>query len=139
MLLRGIYGCYVYAVDDDLRDYLKQCEAYAKSAISKRSDMSDPSVHEGIPVQGLPSSPAAPSPSVDHDPDPDRRFGKTVVRLRKEKGLSQEDLAFRAGIKRSYMGVIERGEKSPSIDTIMKVAKGLGVTISELFADERNI
>lgn len=139
MLLRGIYGCYVYAVDDDLRDYLKQCEAYAKSDISKRSDMPDPSVHEGIPVQGLPSSPAGPSPTVDHEPDPDRRFGKTVMRLRKEKGLSQEDLAFRAGIKRSYMGVIERGEKSPSIDTIMKVAKGLGVTIGELFADERNI
>lgn len=139
MLLRGIYGCYVYAVDDELRDYLKECEAYVKSAISRRSDMPDPSVHEGIPVQGLPSSPAVPSPTVGHDPDPDRRFGKTVMRLRKEKGLSQEDLAFRAGIKRSYMGVIERGEKSPSIDTIAKVAKGLGVTIGELFADERNV
>lgn len=55
------------------------------------------------------------------------KFGKQVVRLRTEKGLSQEELAFRSGINRTYIGEIERGEKCPSLITINKIAKGLGV------------
>ena len=137
MLLRGIYGCFVYAVDDDLRDYLKECEADARSAtIAREEGGADPAASGGALGEDRTSRPTAPSPAIDRDPDPDRRFGKRVSRLRKEKGLSQEDLAFRAGIRRSYMGVIERGEKSPSIDTIAKVARGLGVSIADLFAGE---
>ena len=138
MLLRGIYGCYVFAVDDDLREYLKGCEGYVRSVISRHGDVSDTDTvdTEVVPVEDRPSISRTPSPAFDSDPDPDIQFGKTVVRRRKEKGLSQEDLAFRAGIRRSYMGVIERGEKSPSIDTIAKVAKGLGVNIGELFSGD---
>lgn len=61
------------------------------------------------------------------------RFGKRVQALRKSIGISQEDLSFRCGIHRAYMGTIERGEKSVTLDTVEKVAKGLGVTIKELF------
>lgn len=61
------------------------------------------------------------------------RFGKRVSALRKSIGISQEELSFRCGIHRAYMGTIERGEKSVTLDTVEKVAKGLGVTIKELF------
>ena len=47
--------------------------------------------------------------------------------LRKQKGLSQEELAFQAGINRNYVGQIEREEKSPTIDTIEKLSKPLCV------------
>lgn len=60
------------------------------------------------------------------------KFGKRVVELRKLKGIPQEDLAFRCNIQRSYMGVIERGEKSVTLNTIEKIAKGLNVSIIEL-------
>ena len=42
--------------------------------------------------------------------------------LRKQKGLSQEELAFQAGINRNYVGQIEREEKSPTVDMIEKLA-----------------
>jgi transcriptional regulator with XRE-family HTH domain len=45
--------------------------------------------------------------------------------LRKQKGLSQEELAFRAGINRNYVGQIEREEKSPTVDIIEKLAGSL--------------
>ena len=60
------------------------------------------------------------------------KFGQRVVKLRKLKGIPQEDLAFRCNIQRSYMGVIERGEKSVTLNTIEKIAKGLEVSILEL-------
>ena len=138
MMLRGIFGCFIYAVDDDLRDYLKQCNMYVKSAISKVGVVTAPIVSKGDSDEEVPSRPGH-VPAIISDPDPDKRFGKMVVCLRKERGLSQEELAFCAGISRSYMGVIERGEKSPSIDTIAKVAKGLKVSIGDLFTfDERD-
>ena len=74
------------------------------------------------------------SPGPVAGADPDVWFGKTVASLRKQRGISQEDLAFRSGISRSYMGVIERGEKSPSVDTIARVARGLGMSLAELFS-----
>ena len=60
------------------------------------------------------------------------KFGQRVVELRKLKGIPQEELAFRCNIQRSYMGVIERGEKSVTLNTIEKIAKGLEVPIQEL-------
>ena len=47
--------------------------------------------------------------------------------LRKQKGLSQEELAFQAGINRNYVGQIEREEKSPTIDMIEKLSSSLDV------------
>jgi transcriptional regulator with XRE-family HTH domain len=54
--------------------------------------------------------------------------------LRKQKGLSQEELAFQAGINRNYVGQIEREEKSPTIDVIEKLSVSLGVVPSTLFS-----
>jgi transcriptional regulator with XRE-family HTH domain len=54
--------------------------------------------------------------------------------LRKQKGLSQEELAFQAGINRNYVGQIEREEKSPTVDVVEKLCGSLGVTPSTLLS-----
>ena len=60
-------------------------------------------------------------------------FGKRVAELRKMAGLSQEQFAFKCDVDRTYIGTIERGEKSPTLNTIEKIATGLGITKKELF------
>jgi transcriptional regulator with XRE-family HTH domain len=59
-------------------------------------------------------------------------FGEKVRELRKAKGWSQEELAFRASLHRNYLGGIERGERNPALDNICAIAKALGVDPSEL-------
>ena len=59
------------------------------------------------------------------------KFGKQVAALRRAKGLSQEQFSFRCNINRTYMGEIERGEKSPSLLVIAKIAKALDISKSE--------
>ncbi|HIY49100.1 MAG TPA: helix-turn-helix transcriptional regulator [Candidatus Barnesiella excrementavium] len=60
-------------------------------------------------------------------------FGYRVAEIRKLLGISQEELAFRCGVHRTYIGAIERGEKSPTLNTIEKLAKGLGIQIYDFF------
>ena len=50
------------------------------------------------------------------------------------RALSQEELADKAGVHRTYMGGIERGERNPSLKNIAAIADGLGVSLSELFS-----
>ena len=64
-----------------------------------------------------------------------RRFGGLVRRLRSERGYSQERFAEVCRIDRSYMGMIERGEVSVTLAIITKLASGLGLTLSGLFAE----
>ncbi|WP_321325437.1 helix-turn-helix transcriptional regulator [uncultured Parasphingorhabdus sp.] len=59
-------------------------------------------------------------------------FGTNVRRLRLEKGLSQEEFGFAAGIDRTYVSGIERGLRNPSLVLAEKFAKGLGVELREL-------
>uniref|UniRef100_A0A486XGX7 Transcriptional regulator, XRE family n=1 Tax=Rheinheimera sp. BAL341 TaxID=1708203 RepID=A0A486XGX7_9GAMM len=54
-------------------------------------------------------------------------FGNKLREIRKEKNLSQEELAGLAGIDRSYMGHIERGEKNVTLTKIYQIANALGV------------
>lgn len=63
-----------------------------------------------------------------------KQFGNRIRDLRLAKDLSQEDLAFRAGIHRTYLGGIERGERNPALKNIAAIARALGVTLSELFS-----
>ena len=60
------------------------------------------------------------------------RFGKNVQRIRKERNISQEKLAEYAGLHRTYIGMIERFERNITLINAEKVAKALGVEISEL-------
>lgn len=60
------------------------------------------------------------------------RVGENIRYLRKERGLSQEVLAYKAGINSSYLGQVERGQKSPTIDCLDKISKALGTSLSEL-------
>lgn len=55
-----------------------------------------------------------------------KRFGKAVAELRRVTGLSQEALAERSGLHRTYVGAVERGERNPTIVSITALASGLG-------------
>ena len=67
-------------------------------------------------------------------PTPTRRvLGKRIKTLRKKAGLSQEELGFKAGIHRTYIGAIERGEQNVSIDNVHKIARALKIPVKDLF------
>ncbi|TMJ16219.1 MAG: helix-turn-helix transcriptional regulator [Alphaproteobacteria bacterium] len=63
------------------------------------------------------------------------RFGARLRKLRKAAKLSQEKVALKAGIDRSYYGGIERGENNVSLINIARIAGALGVGVAELFPD----
>lgn len=63
----------------------------------------------------------------------DIAFGKRVAELRRKTGCSQEQFAYMCDVDRTYIGTIERGEKSPTLNTIAKIANALNITIKELF------
>lgn len=63
-----------------------------------------------------------------------RRFGHAVRQLREQRGWSQESLAARAELNRSYMGEVERADVMPSLATADKLARALGVTLADLLA-----
>lgn len=62
-----------------------------------------------------------------------KKFGDRIKHLRKGLDMTQEDLAFRVGVDRSYMGFLERGEKNPTLKNIAKIADALKISLSELF------
>ncbi len=63
-----------------------------------------------------------------------KQVGLNVQRLRREKGWSQEDLAFESGLHRTYVSGIERGVRNPTLLILEKLAKSLGVAPMELLA-----
>lgn len=60
-------------------------------------------------------------------------FGEKVRKLRKERNMSQEDLSYKCHLHRTYIGMIERGEKNITLVNIEKIALGLEVNIKDLF------
>jgi transcriptional regulator with XRE-family HTH domain len=66
------------------------------------------------------------------------KFGTRVRELRKLKNLSQEELAFRADVHRTYIGMIERAEKNITLLNIEKIASALEVSINDLFNETRS-
>ena len=62
-----------------------------------------------------------------------RHVGKQIQSLRRQKGITQEELADLVGVDRSYMGFVERGERNPTLDKIGKIAKALKVAPADLF------
>lgn len=64
-----------------------------------------------------------------------KKFGEQVRQLRKQKDISQEELAHRAGLHRTYIGMIERAEKNITLLNIEKIADALEVKITDLLAN----
>lgn len=62
------------------------------------------------------------------------RFGENLRRCRRGAGLSQEAVSLRASIHRTEVGLLERGERTPRIDTLVKVAGAVGVDPGDLLA-----
>lgn len=63
------------------------------------------------------------------------KLGKNVRRLRQQRGLTQEQLAFDAEIDLTYMGGIERGRRNPSLMVMVRIAAALKVPLPRLLSD----
>jgi transcriptional regulator with XRE-family HTH domain len=64
-----------------------------------------------------------------------RIVGRNVRRLRQQKGLTQEELAFEAEIDLTYVGGIERGKRNPSLLVMVRIAEALAVSLPEILRD----
>lgn len=64
--------------------------------------------------------------------DPAEAFGKVVRDLRVKAGLTQEELAFEAGVRRTFVSVLELGQQQPSLTTVLKIAAALKIPASKL-------
>jgi transcriptional regulator with XRE-family HTH domain len=62
-------------------------------------------------------------------------FGAALRRVRRSAGLSQEQLGLEAGVQRNFISLIETGQNQPTISTIVKLARALGLAASELVAE----
>lgn len=65
---------------------------------------------------------------------PQAKFAANVVRMRESRGLTQEQLGWAAGMHQTAIARIEKGDRKPSLDTILKLARGLEVPPAKLFA-----
>ena len=72
--------------------------------------------------------------SMDEASEAKKAFGRAVRAARLHKNLSQEELSDLAGLDRTYIGGVERGERNPSLISLHKIAKGLDTPLSHLFA-----
>lgn len=73
-----------------------------------------------------------PAGATTFEAAPALAFGAAVRAIRTEEGIAQETLAHLAGIERSHMGKIERGEHMPTLAVILKIARALGRSAGEL-------
>ena len=67
------------------------------------------------------------------DSELSKDFGLVIKDLRKKQKLSQEELAEKAGVHRTYIGMIERGEKNVTLENINKLAKAFNLRMKDLF------
>lgn len=64
-------------------------------------------------------------------------FSKNLIRYRKEQNMSQEELAHRCGLHRTYISLVERKKQSPRLEKIAKIAIGLNLDDYKLFIEEK--
>ena len=62
----------------------------------------------------------------------ERRFGRILSDMRRQRGLSQEELGFKSDYHRTYISLLERGQRSPSLRTVFRLASALRITPAEL-------
>jgi transcriptional regulator with XRE-family HTH domain len=81
------------------------------------------------------AKPAERGRKTAQDKDPELvAFGQRLVELRNAAGMTQEGLAHAAGLHWTYIGQIERGERNLSYKNVLKLARGLGISMQELGA-----
>ena len=81
-----------------------------------------------------------PPGTTRYEAEPALAFGKAVRAFRVDQGVAQEELAALAGIERSHMGKIERGEHLPSLGLVLKISAALRISGTKLMAaTERNM
>lgn len=64
--------------------------------------------------------------------------GRNVSRLRREKGLTQEEVAERSGFSQQYLSSLERGRRNPTVITLFELAQALGVSHVELVMPDKD-
>lgn len=64
-----------------------------------------------------------------------KTFGRSIRSYRKQRGMSQEDLAEKSGLSRNYISDIERGVRNPSLLALIGIAKALRMPLRDLLAD----
>lgn len=63
----------------------------------------------------------------------EEKVGQKIKQIRNEKGLSQEKLALKAEIDRTYLAGVEQGKRNPSIKSLEKIVEALGISFQDLF------
>lgn len=66
-------------------------------------------------------------------------FGAALRRLRRAAGMTQEQLGLEAGVQRNFISLIETGQNQPTINTIARLARALGMKASELVAEAERV
>jgi transcriptional regulator with XRE-family HTH domain len=75
---------------------------------------------------------------IAHEVDPPYILALNVIRLRRERGLTQAELANRLGVSQPRIAEVEAGDANPRLITLSKIAHALGVSLSELLTDNLN-
>lgn len=65
-------------------------------------------------------------------------FGKVLREVRKERGISQESLGFKSGYHRTYISLIERGNRIPTLQTLFNLASALDISVTDLVKRVQN-
>lgn len=86
-------------------------------------------------MQKRPIQRGRPAGSTTFEAEPAQAFGAAVREARAQRGIAQESLAHLAGIERSHMGKIERGEHMPTLVLILRIARALECKAADLMAD----
>jgi transcriptional regulator with XRE-family HTH domain len=66
-------------------------------------------------------------------------FANVVEKYRKAKGFSRASLAERAGLHQTYIGLLERGQRSPNLDTAKAIAVALGISLAQIIEESERI
>ncbi len=67
-----------------------------------------------------------------------KKIGHSIRKCRTAKKMSIEELAFKAELSKNYMGMVERGERVPSLEAVIKIINALDVSADEVFCDVTN-
>lgn len=70
---------------------------------------------------------------INNDIDANYELGKRIQYLRSNRKMSQEDLALECEVNKNYLSDLERGCRNPTVKVLAKIARGLGISLSELF------